>query len=109
MEKHSYTADRLSSEEAFAKADIVITGEITKLGMAEPEGMGQVYYSNTGVNIQNLEKGNLHGNTCVLVYQVVSFKGMHTVDTPAEGNSYRFYITVREGGKTLKAFKITDI
>lgn len=109
MDKYVYTADDYGINEAFAKADIVITGKIIKLGIAEPEGMGQIYYYNTEVSIEQVEKGNFSGHSCVLVYQVISIREKKTVPVPSENNSYRFYISIREEGKTLKAFKITDI
>ena len=109
MEKYEYTADERSTQQAFEDADVVLRGEIIKLGLESPEGMGQIFYSNTEVKIQHLEKGNLPGDTCLLGYQAVSFRDMQQAPTPATGKTYRFYIAVREEGKTLKAFKITDI
>lgn len=109
MEKYEYTADDLTLDEAFQEADIVLTGKIVKLDVGEPEGMGQIYFSNTEVTIDQIEKGSLTGPTCVLGYQAVSFRDMKIVPVPKPGNNYRFYVSVREGGKILKAFKVTDV
>ena len=69
MGKYVYTAIESSHEDAFREADIVLVGKIIKLGIAEPEGMGQLYFSDTEVEIQSIEKGNYNGTKCLIGYR----------------------------------------
>ena len=108
-EKMKYTADNYSKKESIARADLILTANIKELGTIEPEGMGQIYFYNTEIEGIEIEKGKLDSKSLIIGYQVISFDKGKRREIPQKGKKYKFYITVAEGGKTHKAFKITDI
>lgn len=109
MEGNNYTTDSLTQEQAFQKADIVLIGRITHLGISEPEGPGQAYFQGTKIEILNVEKGNFVEPEAAINYQVWSIKNRQIVAKPEAGKQYKFYVSVLQNGKTLKAIKISDV
>lgn len=107
MEKINYTTDSYSQEDAFAKADIVLTGLLSKIGSNDPEGPGQAYYENSQIDILTVEKGTQAKQSLSIDYKVWTIKNNQLVKKPELGKEYRCYIT--KVNNKLVAFKITDI
>lgn len=105
----NYTIDTYTQDEAFEKAEVVLVGEVIKLGVPEPEGVGIVYFYRTEVDIYNYEKGKLKENPTYISYEVFSAKNMQLIPMPEVGKQYRFYLEIKESGKTIEALKITDV
>jgi hypothetical protein len=104
MEEY-FTGRFLSLEAALANSHLVLIGQMTDAGVADPGAPGQAYFDKASIRVVKLLKGETKEKKLALAYTCQKMPAERAEKVPETGGSFIFFLELRND-KTLKAIKI---